>query len=114
MIEKQFIQILEERTKKMKETLSSKAEEYARDEDRLSNFKQGAVPLKQTPEKYLVNLWMKHVISICDFTNDLEKHGRLASMHMWNEKIGDAMNYLVLLEALLIERMDCELTNKTS
>jgi len=102
MNQQEFNQILESRIQKMRDTLSSKASEYARG-DRLSNFKVGAIPLKISPEKYLISLWMKHVISICDFVNDLE-NGSIAKPELWNEKIGDATNYLVLLDALIMER----------
>lgn len=103
MTTEEFDHILDARIESMKRVLSSKASEYARG-DRLSNFKQGAIPLKVTPEKYLVALWMKHVISICDFVNDLEA-GKMAPSSLWDEKIGDATNYLVLLDALINERI---------
>jgi hypothetical protein len=39
-----------------------------------------------------------------DLVNDLDA-GRLPSMELVNEKIGDSINYLLLLKACLVERV---------
>lgn len=82
--------------------LHHKAKEYARG-DRLSNFKKAAAAMSCTPEKACAAFWMKHVISINDLVNDLEA-GKVVPMAMWEEKIGDAINYMVLLKGLVTER----------
>lgn len=54
---------------------------------------------------------MKHIISILDMVDDLD-HIKpsvkdsifLAKLPQWDEKIGDAINYLILLRALVEER----------
>lgn len=102
MTTKAFDSIVRLRTKKIARILSHKAKEYARG-DRLSNFKKAAVAMSCTPEKACAAFWMKHVISINDLVNDIER-GDSVDQAMWQEKIGDAINYLVLLEALTIER----------
>lgn len=83
--------------------LQSKAKEYARG-DRLSNFKKAAAAMSCTPEQACVAFWMKHVISINDLVNDLQS-GKVASLAMFEEKIGDSINYMVLLKALVAERL---------
>jgi hypothetical protein len=96
-----FNRVLNERIKKMTAILGEKAKEYARG-DRLSNFKKAAMMMDTTPENACRGMWAKHVISICDLINDSDA-GKDVPMAMWQEKIGDAINYLVLLEALVIE-----------
>jgi hypothetical protein len=86
----------------MRDTLASKAKEYAR-EDRLYNFKRGAAFLGSTPESVCVGFLMKHVVSVMDIVEDLAK-GKLPPREFVNEKLGDTINYFVLLEALLEDR----------
>lgn len=97
----------------VKKTLVKKGKEYQRGNDRLSNFKRAAAILKCTPEKALIGMWIKHAVSILDLVNDLEGvtesrvnilYLKSLSKKMWDEKIGDAINYLILLRALIEER----------
>jgi hypothetical protein len=86
--------------------LGAKNAEYARgDGDRLSNFRAAAEMQKTTPERALSGMFAKHVISIMDFCNDTEK-GMENPYTLWEEKITDAINYLILLDALLQERLN--------
>lgn len=103
MTEEKFNDIVAGRCNKMEAILASKAKEYARG-DRLSNFKKAAAAMGGTPEKACLAFWMKHVISICDLVNDVEA-GKEVPLAMWEEKLGDAINYLVLLEAIVNERI---------
>lgn len=104
MTDREFNSIVEKCCATIYSVLASKAKEYARG-DRLSNFKKAASAMSMTPEKACVAFWMKHVISIADLVNDLDTN-KVAGMPMWEEKIGDAINYLVLLKALVTERTD--------
>lgn len=98
-----FDLLLESRIRKIKSTLAAKAGEYATD-DRLHNFKRSAeIRGGVIPEQALLGMWVKHVTSVIDIVDDVAK-GRLASTAMVDEKIGDCVNYLILLEALLMER----------
>ena len=85
------------------QTLNRKAGEYARDEDRLHNFKIAGALQGITPEKALIGMWAKHVVSIVDMVHDLD-----AGIHhpdeTWDEKIRDVINYPVLLFGLIEER----------
>ncbi len=103
MTDQEFDAIILQRSEKTRAVLASKAGEYARG-DRLSNFKRAAGAMDTTPEGACVAFWMKHVISIVDLVNDL-KQGKVATPAMWDEKIGDATNYLVLLDGLVRERL---------
>jgi len=78
--------------------LLSKAKEYAT-EDRLHNFKVAAALQNTTPRDALGGMLAKHIVSIFD----LIQADKLADQRVWDEKIGDAMNYLFLLQAVIVE-----------
>ena len=99
-----FEELLVERLMKTKDTLTAKADEYARG-DRLSNFKQIGYLMQVTPEKACIGLVSKHIVALFDFVNDLD-NGVVQSADRWDEKIGDIMAYMPLLEALVIERIE--------
>lgn len=100
----EMTRIVTERCQRIVSILANKAKEYASDEDRLHNFKRGAAMFRCTPEKHNLFLNSKHLISIQDMVFDLDR-GITANMGQWEEKIGDAINYLILLEALIAERI---------
>ena len=89
-------------------TLIQKGKEYTRGKDRLSNFKGMAAMLDCGPERALLGAWAKHLQSIFDMISDLESDNirQHASLAQWDEKIGDVINYLILLRALIEERRD--------
>lgn len=103
MDHKKFSEVLKSRIVKTEKVLDSKAKEYSRG-DRFSNFKKASPAMGCTPEQACVAFWMKHVISINDLVNDL-KEGKVAPAEVWDEKIGDAINYLILLDGLVQERL---------
>ena len=104
MTNERFAGVFERRVLTCKEVLCKKADEYARG-DRLSNFKKAAGAMSCTPEKALVGMLMKHIISIVDFVDDIEK-GQVASRAQFDEKFGDAINYVILLDGLVTERLE--------
>lgn len=95
------------RVSKCQAVLIGKNTEYARGGDKLSNFKKAAGRLGSTPEEALLGMETKHSISIVDLIQDLGK-GIHHPMSVWDEKIGDELNYLFLLNALLQERYSFE------
>ena len=108
MTEKEFQDVLTTRLTKIKETLSSKAKEYATEGDKLHNFNVGARLTGQTREKVLWGFALKHYISFLDILDNLD-NGKLPTEAMVDEKIGDLINYLVLVEASLKGRLDGKL-----
>jgi len=88
-----------------KRLLIKKNEDYARGGDKLSNFKSAAGLQRCTPERALQGMMAKHQVSINDMITDLD-NDYCASLDVWEEKINDALNYLFLLKALLVERTD--------
>lgn len=104
----QFEEVINNRIETCKSVLCSKAEEYATD-DRLHNFKVAGKLQKCTPVKALGGMMAKHTVSVYDLIDNYEQ-GKAISKEMWVEKIGDSINYLLLLTALLEE--DEKLTKK--
>jgi hypothetical protein len=84
--------------------LTGKEQEYARGDDRLHNFKRAAAFDNDTPERALWGMWKKHIVSVADMIDDIE-HGKLPSQERVDEKLTDMINYTLLLEGLLLERM---------
>lgn len=83
--------------------LLSKNEEYARNNDKLHNFKKAARFRNIEPEDALRGMKLKHSVSIDDMIDDIA-NGKVRALDIWEEKIIDEINYLKLLYALLRER----------
>ena len=98
---KEFEIILQNRLEKIKSILSSKAAEYMQNSDRLYNFKRAATIAGITPEKALFGMLNKHLVSVIDLIENSDS----ISEYLVNEKIGDLINYLILLEAIFIEKL---------
>jgi hypothetical protein len=102
----------------IKKTLKSKGEEYTLgNEDRLKNFKRAADMLETIPEKALIGYMTKHIISILDLMDKLERDNKKIGLNftivpltvgitrkLRREKLGDLIIYSILLDALLEER----------
>ena len=103
---KDFNEMLEERIKKTREVLAAKNKEYASDVDKLHNFKRAGKMLQIAPEYALVGMMVKHTISILDIVDKINNNKEYPTKEMIEEKVGDNVNYLILLEALIKEHID--------
>lgn len=92
-----FNNIVEDQLTRVCNVLVKKAAEYNLDDDRLSVFKHAAALSEETPEQALYGFMLKHIISVTDMINSKETY----SEELWNEKITDICNYLILLQGLL-------------
>ena len=104
----QFDTIVDNRLKNSKLVLIDKAIQYASNEDRLHNFHVAARIDNITPEQALWGMYKKHLVSVIDIKNDPNRF----SLDVIQEKIQDSINYMILLEALLIERIEITLENE--
>lgn len=77
-----------------KKKLIEKHHEYATDDD-FHNFRVAADIMGTTPEQALAGMMSKHTVSIYD----LIKSPDSVSLETWAEKIGDHINYLLILWA---------------
>jgi len=94
-----FESILNRRLKLIQETLGRKAREYAHGGDRLHNFHLASKMSGKTTIECIDGMMLKHVVSVRDMVD-----GRLKlSRAMIDEKIGDTINYCILLEAAMLE-----------
>jgi len=101
---KDFNKLLELRIADMRSSMASKSSEYASSVDKLHNFKRAGRVLSCNPQRALVGMWVKHLVSVLDIVDKTES-GVLPSEELWNEKIRDSINYLVLLEAIIKEQI---------
>lgn len=104
MNQKEFDELLNVRMAKARHVLSVKSAEYVRGDDKLHNFKRAARADDVTPERALHGMLLKHYISYLDMLDDLEQ-GKLPSVETVEEKFGDIINYFILQEALIKERI---------
>ena len=99
-----FNGLVEEQFEKCRLLLGMKNDEYTpENDDRLVYFKKAAVLEHNTPKAALLGMLMKHIISISDMCID---GTTTFSQARWEEKITDAMNYLLLLKGLTVEESD--------
>lgn len=101
---KEFEEIVDNRCKDIVEILTNKAKEYA-SIDRLHNFKEAGRIRDVSPEEALKGMTIKHTICINDMIEDIKYNRFNRDIPYIKEKIGDEINYLILLEALLTERI---------
>lgn len=113
MNSKDFNELVEARCSKIKATLASKGKEYSTDDDKLHNFNKAGIRSGQSREKALMGMKLKHEISIDDIILNLDK-GRIPTIEVIDEKIGDIINYFVLLEACLVDRIMKEIQDSLS
>ena len=103
-----FDTVVEDRVQKIAKILSHKAREYAADEDRFHNFNTAARIDNTYPERALKGMWMKHLVSVFDLIDWAEAASHKITGELIDEKIGDAINYLILLEGMLLQRKETE------
>jgi hypothetical protein len=104
LTEEQFDDLVEARCDKITSTLIAKGKEYRRNNDPLHNFRVAAKVSNTTEEKALWGFATKHYVSFLDMLNDMEQ-GKLPAEAYVDEKIGDLINYLILCEASIKEKI---------
>jgi len=112
---KKFNKLLDASIERIRDTLAAKSSEYARDSDKLYNFKRTGERRRKTPEEALMGMAEKHYTTIEDIVEKIEAENQKRGLHfiarppfltrkILDEKITDGINYLILLEALIKER----------
>lgn len=94
----QFEGVLDAQIKRVRDVLVVKAAEYAT-EDRLANFKKAAHLRGCGIPQAIGGMMVKHTVSVFDMIES----GKPYSLDMWDEKITDHINYLILLRAALVD-----------
>jgi hypothetical protein len=103
MTNNDFYKLFELVITQSKATLIKKGEEYSIDSDKLINFKDGSRMLNISPEHYLICLMTKHICSIFNIVQKSEQNLIVSEELLW-EKFIDAINYLILLLALIKDK----------
>ena len=93
--------ILHIRLDAIRETMASKQQEYATEQSPYHNFDTAAEADGVTPEQALWGMFLKHYVSV----RDMVKGGN-TTPYLVHEKIGDCINYMILLEGLLMRRVN--------
>jgi hypothetical protein len=91
--------MLERRIEMTVKVLDQKSAEYSTADDKLHNFKKAANLTGQKTAQACLGMMVKHLVSVVDIVSDPSKF----SIDQISEKIGDSINYLILLEAILRE-----------
>lgn len=94
-----FNEIVQQQLRKTADLLTVKGNEYAPNVDRLAAFKQAADLQQISVPEALGGMLAKHVVSIYQMLHDAS----LYTDEKWDEKINDAINYLLLLKACIAE-----------
>ena len=92
----------------IKKVMCSKSKEYARGDDKLYNFHRASEMSGESPVECLRGMKLKHDVSLDDMLNDLDDE-IFHPQELWQEKLHDEINYLLLLWGLLMEQYGWEL-----
>lgn len=98
-----FNQVVNDQVEHALAVLSEKGTEYSLSADRLDHFKDAAAEQEITPKQALWGMASKHFASL----NGMCKNDA-RSKELWDEKITDSINYLLLLRALVEEELEHE------
>lgn len=104
MTEDDFQAIVANRVTLINHVLAIKGKEYRRGGDAMHNFNRAAAISNTSREKALWGFATKHLVSFLDILDDVEK-GNLPSEDLLSEKIGDLVNYLILCEASILDKI---------
>lgn len=99
MEHEQFSQIISETLDKAEKMLTRKSEGYSTADDRLHNFRVASALNGLTMEQVCWGMLTKHIISLRDMVMSDEDYEE----DIWDEKLGDAINYLAILKAITLE-----------
>ena len=103
MKEKEFTKLLNKVFDRTENILLKKRNEYAHKEDVFKSFKNGTgFSLHTEPEQVAWSYLAKHLESIQSIIRKLPNER--PSEELINEKFGDAINYLIIIEGLLREK----------
>lgn len=96
-----FEGILDAQITRIRDVLGIKRAEYA-NVDVLANFKKAAHLRGCGMPQAVGGMLVKHIVSIFDMVES----GQPYPTEVWDEKITDAINYLILLRAALVDNVE--------
>lgn len=100
-----FKQLVNNRLLVCRQTLESKGADYSGSKDRLKAFRVAARARGVSMAEALEGMRLKHEVSVWQCIGDMQEHPSYVPGEDWvDEKIGDSINYLLLLEAVIEDR----------
>lgn len=105
MTNERFNKIVEEQMNTCRKVLCKKSDEYDRpviegtENDRLHTFTVAAALQGASRRGALAGMMVKHTTCLYDMCKDKAQH----DIELWEEKITDHINYLLLLKAVVLE-----------
>ena len=99
-----FNKLAKQETDRMLDVMCTKSNDYAKDDDKLFNFKQAGKMDGISPVEALRGMWLKHRASIQQGLDELLVGKSPRARKWWIEKLTDDRNYNLLLLAQLDEQ----------
>lgn len=96
-----FEEHLEEVLSKIRDILLSKNGAYNANEEKLGTFISAAKLKGETPAQALWGMQVKHLVSV----NSMIGSGEYYPLDLWDEKIIDVINYMILLRAIIVDEI---------
>lgn len=100
MLSAEFLHLLDETADNLRSLTRSKGREYAGSHDQTANFRRLGEALGMPPEAVLLVYLTKHLDSISTYVRELPEP---APSEPITGRIDDAILYLILLKALIID-----------
>lgn len=108
-----FERVVEDTLGMAQKVLTRKSDEYSSSDDKLHNFDKAKDFMRCNTKEYaLLGMLNKHLVSVVDMIERFEKTGELPTSNMIDEKIGDSINYFILLKACFYDDMIKEESKK--
>ena len=96
--------VIEPRLELIKKVLIQKGTEYGADKSPFHNFEEASkLSFHTTPQGVAWEFMCKHLQSIKDMIDDHQKLDKVPTRELVEEKIGDTINYLILIEGMFRE-----------
>lgn len=103
--EQEFEKRVNDTLKKLKLLLITKGKEYRRENNPFHNFERGSLMTNETREKVLKGFMLKHIISVDDMVDDLDKK-ILPQEAQVEEKFNDILVYYLIQKCMILDRLD--------
>ena len=100
-----FNKLIEDSCDQIKKVLVSKNTEYASKDDVFHNFSTAGQRRGISKERALDGMMLKHEVSVGDLIRWAEQSPERLTRELIDEKIGDNINYLLLLKGMLYEHV---------
>lgn len=99
----EFKLLLNQTTDRLLQLTETKGHEYAHDADQLANFRRLGAILRLDPRVVLYVYLVKHLDAIAHYIGSVQNDQAMACSEPIDGRIDDAILYLILLKALIMD-----------